>query len=499
VTPKRDAKDAGLVGKFKLACGVYPGGEPVRAHLVCSADAKALESAAPYLARTVSRQAAAPGIHYEMPEAAMRRVIEAREQAADAEVDDEPAAEAGRQIGARWVKGLNADFESLGLDLSAGTDGVSVGMDLRFRSVKSSLTHVAVGQRGVAVPAAFWSIPGDADLALYLPGAQPDALRASLGSFWTDVAEAMPDDEVPREAWRDFVAQASKLLLTGGPLMFAHGAAPASTAASGPGSARVPSDPVKAHQQARAAAAGWAVVGVSEPVTKWTGGLRELLRISNTAKKPAAGAVAGAGAGPKPGGTAPPAKPRSKSKPSRTLSTTKEVPVRASEGLPAGTLHLVRHEAPNPAYAPPSDDDAPAAEAPHDEHVFVAGNAESTWIVVSENEALARAKVKELLKGGTTSIQARPDLAPLRSLPAGGIGFGTLRGLLVLMSERDTPVTLRRSEALLAAAAQLPSAGTAPIFVSLASTPNARGEGATLRVSATISIAAALDLIQWMQ
>jgi hypothetical protein len=496
VVPRDDAERTGLVGKFRLACRVYLGGEPTRSHLVCSENVEALESAGPYLARTVSRKAVVPGIRYEMPESAMRRLLAGRREVADALAEEDPAAEAGRQVAARWLKELEEDFESMAMDVSAGAGGVNVGVDLRFRSVRSPLSLVAVGSRGGAVPAAFWSVPSDADLALYVPGASPDALRTALGTFWKDIGEAIPDDEIPKQAWRDFVTELSKLVLTGGPVVVAHGAAPAKPSASGQGTGPVKAqakaaDPAKVYRDARTASAGWLAFSVSEPASKWTGGVREMLRVSNTAKKsaPAGGAR---------GGAAAPSKPASKKKPSRTTSTTKEVAVRASEGLPAGTLHLVHHEAPNPAHVVPQGGQ-PAPEGPYDQHVFITGTADATWIVVSENEALARAKVQEIMKGSTGGIQGRADLAALRSLPAGGIGFATLRGLVALLGDQDTGAELAASEALLAKVGLLPSAGTAPIFLSLASSGNEHKEGATLRVSASISIAAALDLVQWLQ
>ncbi len=448
----------------------------------------------------MSRKAVVPGIRYEMPESAMRRVLAGQREAAGAQVEEDPAAEAGRQVGARWLKELEEDFASMAMDVSAGGGGVNVGVDLRFRSVRSPLSLVAVGSRGGAVPAAFWSVPSDADLALYLPGASPDALRTALGTFWKDVGEAMPDDEIPKQAWRDFVTELSKLVLTGGPVVVAHGAAPAKPGAGGQGTgpakapAKAPAkvaDPAKVYREARTASAGWLAFSVSEPVSKWTGGVREMLRVSNTVKKsPATGGARG--------GAAAPSKPPSKKKPARTTTSTKEIAVRASEGLPAGTLHVVHHEAPNPAYVVP-EGGQPAPEGAYDQHVFITGTADATWIVVSENEALARAKVQEIMKGSTGGIQGRADLAALRSLPAGGIGFATLRGLVALLGDQDTTAELAASEALLAKVGLLPSSGTAPIFLSLASGANEHKEGATLRVSASISIGAALDLVQWFQ
>ena len=334
-----------------------------------------------------------------------------------------------------------------------------------------------------------------------MPGASPDALRTALGTFWKDVGEAMPDDEIPRQAWRDFITELSKLVLTGGPVVVAHGAAPAKPDASASGQGTAPAkaakapakvaDPVKVYREARSAGAGWLAFSVSEPVSKWTGGVREMLRLSNTTKK----STPAGGAG---GGGAASSKPAPKKKPARTTTTTKEVAVRASEGLPAGTLHLVHHEAPNPAHVA-AEGGKPPLEAPYDQHVFITGTAEVTWIVASENEALARAKVQEIMKGSTGGIQGRGELAALRSLPAGGIGFATLRGLVALMGDQDTTAELAATEALLAKVGLLPSAGASPIFLSLASSANENKEGVTLRVSASISIPAALDLVQWFQ
>lgn len=487
VKPRRGAKNVGLVARFELACAILRGGAPRAAHLVCAGDRERLAQAGPYLARTVALEPAGDGLQVEIPEAALGRKLAAYtagdedgddgDDAADGAMDRSHAA--GRRMAKALVGQFAGDFSKIALGASASPSGVAIGLDLRFRSLRSPLSVALVGTRGQGVPDTFWKMPADADLALYFPGAPPATLRGAFEPIWTELGEILPDDDgVQRETWRAFASRMKDLFFTGGPLLVAHG--PAAAPAKAPARA---ADPKKQHQAARAAAAGWTLFGAPEPASKWVTGLQGLLTLDEKAgSKKAGGAKGGAGA--------------TKKKAHRDRSTYRVLKIAASEKLPAGSLHFVIRTTPEPGYTPAAGGEPPL-EAAYEEHVFVAGSEEHTWIALSENEALARAKVREALAPDGAGLAGRAELAPIRALPPGGVGFVTLRGVLALDDGADTPAQLAAAQAEQQALAALPSAGLAPMFVS--SSPVQEGEGASLRIGGALSIAAALDLIRWVQ
>lgn len=497
VRPRKGAKATGIVATDDLACAVLRGGVPLADHLVCAANGKDLDAAGPYLARTVAGQPARDGLRFELAESVVRRRLSKGETAAG-EQDASDAEAAGKLLGERLGQQVLDDFASAALEAGTTPSGVLLGADLHFRSLKSPFTAAFVGSRGQGVPATFWKVPADADLAIHFPGASRDAMRTAVGSLWTDLGETIPDDEVPRQTWRDAMAKAGSLFLTGGPLLVAHGppaaqapvkaASPAAVKAARPAAA----DPVKRHREARTAAAGWVLLAVPEPAERWTTGLREIVKIASQPTRPRSGSAGRGSAGAGPSSPSAPQK-----RPRRSHTTIEEVPVRPGEKLAAGALHVVNRNEPDPGYRP-GPGEAEPLQAPYDNHVFVAGTPEHTWFCLSENEALARTKLREAMAAGAGGLAGRSELAPLQQASEGAAGFVTLRGLIALASDADTAGELAAAEAERTALAALPYAGLTPMFVSMAPAP-AGGNGATLRVGGALSIAAALDLIRWMQ
>ena len=473
VVPRRRAKRGGLVAKSNLACAVYLGGEPVRHHLVCGSERDAVAKAGPYLARTQGRVPAAPGLRYDIPESSMARLLGDRQSQAEAKKTKDDSS--GARLATAWTKALSTDVADLGVELNASGTGVIASADLRFRSTLSPLSLVALTAPGGPVPAMFWSIPKDADIALSLPGASAEALRTGLGpTFWTDLADAMGED-LDRDMADVSVAEMRKLVLTGGPFVFAHGPPPPPKA--GTAGTKPPADPVKRFVELRNAAGGWALVAAPEPVSRWTAGLHALVRLGkNPAKKKTA----------KPYTTL------------RTRTTTSEIPLRATDNLPKGSLHLVMHEAPNPAYVA-ADKGRPPAEAPFDTHIVVGGTEDTTWIVVAASEPLARAKLQEALAGGAAGIGALPEMEPFRGAAVGGVGFATMRGIVALVSDNDTTDALTRAAAKQSRLALLPSGGSDRMLLRMATRPDGDAGGQNLHIAAIFSFAGALDLIQYIQ
>lgn len=471
VVPRRKAKNATIIAQSELACGVYPGGTPLRQHLVCAPDKETLALAAPYLARTVGARPEAPGVRFDVPAAAMTTLLADRQSKAKADVDDS----AGARLATSWMKAFTSDLGGLSVELAADQKGVSLSSDVTFRSTRSPLSLIALTAPGGPVPAMFWSVPKDADVALALPGAPAITLQKAMpGAFWSELTAAFAED-VEEGIAAATAVELRKLFLTGGPLVFAHGPAPAIVVKPGVPPRKPAADPAKRFVEVRDAFGGWALVGAPEPITRWTAGLHELVRLGNHPGKKSASDTT-----------------------LRTHSTFREVPLRPADKLPAGTLHIVFHETPNAAYVRGAGGHAPL-QAPIDTHLFVGGSADLTWMSVAPTEALARAKLQAALAGGEDTLAKRADLEPLRAAPVGGLGFATLKGAIHLFSDAESTDDVLSAATRSLLASQLPSGGADPIFLRVATRSDEATGGANLHVALTFSITAALDVIQYMQ
>ncbi len=472
VLPHRKAKHGGLIMSSKLACGIYPGGDPVRHHLVCAADKPALAGAAQYLARTIGATPTGPGIRFDVPATAMANILADRKPAADTMAEQ---ADSATRLAASWTKAFNADVAGMGMELGATGGGVTLSVETRFRSMTSPLSVMALAAPGGPTPAIFWDVPKDADIALAMPGAPADTLRAALGpTFWTELADGFAE-ETSRDIADATTVEMRKLFLTGGPLVFAHGPAPARKVTIP--APRPPTDPVKRFVEARTAAGGWSLVGVPEPASRWTAGLHELVRLGKGPSKKKSAQVEST---------------------MRTHFDATELPVRATEKLPSGALHLLMHETPNPKYVA-DEKHHPPAEGPMDTHVFVGGTADATWISIARSEPLARAKLLEALAGGASGIRSRADLQPLQVAPVGGLGFTTLRGALALFADAETTDDLLHAATTQAKLSLLPSGAAEPILLRVATRTEGDPNIHVLHVAATFTLAGALDLIQYLQ
>ncbi len=509
VTVRAESENTGLVGENKLHCAIFPGGEPVELHLVCAPTKKSLALGGPFIARNVSREKVSPGFHFNVPESAFRKMFTKRTNEKDAEAGDSKSKTAGSALGKKWLDDFSRDFSSVSASLAADPSGVKVGSKIVFRGATSPFSASLLGTPGAPTPALFWSIPKDADIAFVFPGATHETLKATLGTFWADMEAAFIEDEgedltnVPA-----FFAELKKLFMQGGPIAFAHGPSFASTQTSPRASlikkaAAIPSantskepDNIKNYRKARTILAGWGAIGMPEPSQKWVDGLREALRISNLPTRNGASRTTppsqGAGGAPN-AGTPKSATPSKKRPNGRGRNVTREVKVRPADALPPGTLHIVNTETPNPSYVVYQGGDAPLITTVID-HVFVAGTKDVTWIVFAEDETLAAEKLWQLLESGTNSIRDRQDLKMLQSAPNGAIGFATLRGFVSMWTDFNDAAELTQ----LKRAFGLPSGANTPFFISMETRRNEAG-GTTLALSGDVSIAGALDLIQWFQ
>jgi len=225
VTPKSGADGAGLFEKGHLSCAVYPGSSANEYHLVCSPSSEALEIAGPYLARTASRQPGRPGLHFEFHESFMRAVVAKDEAKFKDKPSSNPGYDQGRELGFRLVEQLYGDIRYISGDVAIDMEGVDGALEFGFRSSRSpmSVGLLGAGKAGTLIPAEFFRIPADADMAFYFPGAAPEIMRAAAEPFWGEIAKL--DDEGGQETVKQFVQKLARLFLTGGSYLVAHGSA----------------------------------------------------------------------------------------------------------------------------------------------------------------------------------------------------------------------------------------------------------------------------------
>jgi hypothetical protein len=472
VAPIPGAAHTGVMAKANVTCSVYSSAITDVYHLVCSEGVDGRALAGPYLAHTASRAPVRPGIRLDVHESFVGMVAEREGARIEREASSGSAYDKGQRLGSRLVKHAFEDMNGMAADFSADSGGVHAAFEIGFKSARSPLTVgiLGSGASGVATPKEFFRIPSDADMAFYFPGATKAAMRGAAAPFWVELASADLSG-MAGDLWRQFIPKLTKTFLTGGPCLFAHGPAPAGTPAP------IANDNREQYRLMRIATAGWTLVGAFEPVDTWTASVRTLMQNPTIFTKRSATSISSVTDDPK----------------IKTIDSTEEVPVVAADGLPSGSMHIVSSHAPNPLYRAA---EGPRLDGPYAQHFFIGGSKGMTWIVISDNEKLAREKLAEVLKDSSPGLSSRRDLAPLRSMPAAGIGFANVHSMASFDDNRDTlrGLTLdQRVESMVTS----DSAGTEPIFFSLVTKEGSGGQALRIQAHGNDDIMRAL--VSWIQ
>lgn len=472
------------------ACEIRPGARGV-ARLVCASEPRLLDAYAPFLARGTPPPEPGVAVSLRVRSEGLRA---ARLAAGKPDGDDDP----GARLASRWIDeylrelgGLNAELRLRGGDLELAVEQTI----LRARTVTSVAECARPGAPG-ALPEAFWRVPADADAAFSFQGAPPEVMRPLAGPALVEFIDALPDLTAAERA--EALTAMRGIFLTGGPGILAYGHPRASAeraleklaAAPAKGAGKPDPGAEKALLAAHAAVTGWTMLHVDEPVARWREGLTALAL---------AGQGARAGGPALPGAAPAPAAPV-RTEESRTHDTWRVVPVTARERLPAGSFHLVNVVRPNPRYTPKDKDHGRAA--PHDVHFLGAPDGAGTWLVVAEDEALARAQLAQALSGPPArALAGRPELAPLRGQEGAGAGFVSIAGMVSLALPDDSAEEMLEARAPLAAAAVLPHRGAAPIPITWTSAAigaaEAGARGCRVRAAVTLGPSAIGDALAW--
>ena len=327
-----------------------------------------------------------------------------------------------------------SDADTVSVDAMFGEQQGTVTLTSQFRSSTSLLARLAVAhpERAGAPPAAFWKLPGDADMAFFSGGIDPadfehprdhmaDVLGAALANNGLDEADRKAIREVASHTL-DLVALRSEYA-KGLDVDAAEKAIVALKLVKGTvavlgGAKLTPEGDLAARQEAERVAAekmaGWLVVGVEAPAAK-----------VGAIEKEWAAAWARPGV----------------AKWIRSKATDAPAPVVRMAPLPKGIAAKDAAHLELVVYSPRTEGaDAEASASakkgakkpagkPLVLHALVVPDGSASWLVFAADQELAVAKANELLGAG--SLSTRGALASMKDARMNAGGFVTARSFAV--------------------------------------------------------------------
>jgi len=455
------------------------------ARIVCSRSASVRDAALPYMTRGLPLQKATSDIHVEARSAALHRIIQRNRNRFQTQGVHElrvtrelrPAFE--NAIGDVLDSLLDADTATLDamIDKSKGTAELKV----KAKSSHGLITRMLTShpEKAEAVPATFWRLPGDADLAIFGHGLDADQLASPRDQLVRvlDTALAREQALTPGDRKALVDAFAHTLDMLSAPMVYARGvdvAKALQTMAPSTG------DAAKVRSAAEQAA-GWDVLGVEAPPEKVSASFKEW---ASAFSRPGMGKWL-------------------KDQSSADVAPTWRV-VATPAGLPAGSVHLalaVAHDDANygtsalmgQGQATKARKRPPITTTLH---ILVVPDQTRAWVVTSLDQAtaVARARLVASPSAATGTLASRQGLDALKSARLNAGGFVTLRGLGMgapLTWVLDSPRQRIANDPLLGTSAQ--SQGSTPLILGFAETSEG-GPGFTM--SFDMPRAALADVLQ---
>ncbi|HEY3820179.1 MAG TPA: hypothetical protein VGL81_23605 [Polyangiaceae bacterium] len=487
-------------GEPSRTCELAPafGEAPVR--LVCGLTASALTELGPWLTRTATRGPSTGDLHVDVRMKPLQQTIVEQKRLIGMILGSVLGGRLGlsslRDLAVAFGNDLAdfaGDLDGASADVSLGDAGVQVAATMRFSGSTSTLTRIATGhpERSGPAPAAFWQLPGDADVAAFNRGIDEAQLARGRDLVLEAVGGALGESGV-KDADRKAVVDGLAKLVSPAAMVYGSGvdAEAVRKALAAEKALTVQSEQSEkdeAKHRTIEAFLGWRVFEADEPSTRFTAGLKELAAAID---RPSV-AVAYR------------AKLRDAVPPSL-----RALPVPRSAALPAGAqhylleLHTLERKAPPPrAGKPGATPKKPLGPLkPLLVHLFVVPDGARTWLAVGGDEGVTASRLAATLggpnaTGGGDKLAAHAALAPLKDASVGAGGFFTARGLpeaaeqLPLLFEGATWVARETFEE----AAQMPHQGLTPILFS--STAQASGATPTTVTRLTLPKDAIEDVV----
>jgi hypothetical protein len=456
-------------------CELAPAfGAPER--LVCAMSSKALAELGPWLVRSATRATTTADLHVDVRMKPLQPTIAEQKRLIAMIL----GSVLGGRIGLSSLRDLAvalgsdladfaSDLDGAAADVTLGETGVQARLTLRLSGSSSTLARIATAhpERSGPAPAAFWQLPGDADLALFQRGVEEPQLAQGRDLVLRAVDDTLGESGV-KEPDRKAVVEALGKLVSPSAGVYGSGidADGVRKALSTEKALTVQADQAdkdEARRQAVEELLGWRVMEVEESSTRFAAGLKELsvaiARPSVVAayREKLADAVA---------------------------PTLRLLPVPKNLGLPPGAEHyvLALHTFERKA-APPTSPLAgrgpmrarkprPPLE-PLLVHFFLVPDGPRTWVAVAGDEAAAVSRLVATLGSSGDTLAGKAALAPLKDTAVGAGGFLTARSLPEVAQQVALLLngTIGGAKETFDEAAQMPHQGLTPVVFSSTAQP----------------------------
>jgi hypothetical protein len=464
-------------------CELAPafGDAPVR--LVCGFTPKALAELGPWLTRTATRGPSTGDLHVDVHMKPLQPTIADQKRLIGMIL----GSVIGGRLGLSSLRNLAValgsdladfagDLDGLSADVTLGDAGAQAAVTLKLSGSTSVLARIATGHpdRSGPAPAAFWQLPGDADIAMFNRGLDEAELAKGRDLVLGAVGGALGESGVKDADRKAIVAALAKLVspaaMVYGSGIDAEAVRKALATEKGLTIQSEPTEKEEAKRQTVEAFLGWRVIELEEPSTRMTAGLKELAAAIG---RPSVGAAY-----------------REKLK-DAVPPALRSLPVPRTAGLPTGAQHFVlelhtlerKAPAPRPGKPPPPAKKPLGPLKPLLVHLFVVPDGHRTWLAVGGDETVTASRLAMTLGPGGDKLAAHAALAPLKDASIGAGGFFTARGLPE--AAQQVPLVLNGAtwvaKESFDEAAQMPHQGLTPILFS--STAQSGAPGMVARVT----------------
>jgi hypothetical protein len=426
-----DGKRAPEERDASRTCELAPafGDAPVR--LVCGFTPRALAELGPWLTRTATRGASTADVHVEVRMKPLQSTLADQKHLLGMII----GSVIGGRLGLSSLRDLAValgtdlvdfagDLDGASADVTLGDAGVQAAVTMKLSGTTSALARIATShpERSGPAPAAFWQLPGDADIAMFNRGVDEKELAKGRDLVLEAVGSALGESGV-KDADRKAIVESLAKLVSPAAMVYGSGldldaVRRAFATEKGLTVQSEQTEKEEAKRQTIEAFLGWRVIELDEPSTRTASGLKELAAAIG---RPSVGAAYRE----KLRDAVPPA--------------LRSVPVPKTAGLPAGAqhfvleLHTLERKAPSPPR--PGNPAPPAPKKPHGPlrpllvHIFLLPDGHRTWLAVGGDEAVTASRLALTLGSGGDKLATHAALAPLKDASVGAGGFVTARGL----------------------------------------------------------------------